>query len=319
MMVGCYGFLINIEIFWVEERIVSVEGCKFVDKVERHCPYVMNEEYLNRMIEKHRIDYVVHGDDACIVDGKDVYATAKALGKYRSIPRTEGVSTSDILGRMLLLNKAHHKHDKLGDGGTLSSKMKVNAHDRPSKFLTTNRMLRLFSAGNKDPPSNANIVYIDGAFDMFHPGHVELLQKAKSLGNYLIVGIYNDAIVNQHEGSYYPIMNLHERVLSVLGCRFVDDVLIDAPWIITREVVASLHIKKVVYDANMKFKDDFINQHYKAPLELGLLQPIHSKLKLDVQDIVARINQNRERFEAKFKNKMESEQEYYNHRYKHVQ
>lgn len=40
----CFGSL--------EERIASVEGCKFVDVVEPHCPYIMNEEYLKRMIKK---------------------------------------------------------------------------------------------------------------------------------------------------------------------------------------------------------------------------------------------------------------------------
>lgn len=50
---------------------------------------------------------------------------------------------------------------------------------------------------------------------------------------FLIVGVHNDQIVNRYRGSNMPIMNLHERVLSVLGCKYVDDVLIDAPFVIT--------------------------------------------------------------------------------------
>ena len=53
------------------------------------------------------------------------------------------------------------------------------------------------------------------------------------LGSYIIVGVHNDQVVNRQRGSNHPIMNLHERVLSVLGCKYVDDVLIDAPKIIT--------------------------------------------------------------------------------------
>ena len=64
--------------------------------------------YVAWVIQAHRIDYVVHGDDPCIVDGKDVYESAKALGKYLSIPRTEGVSTTEIVGRMLTLTTDHH-------------------------------------------------------------------------------------------------------------------------------------------------------------------------------------------------------------------
>lgn len=38
-------------------------------------------------------------------------------------------------------------------------------------------------------------------------------------GDYVIVGVHNDNVVNQQRGSNLPIMNLHERVLSVLGCK----------------------------------------------------------------------------------------------------
>ena len=41
-----------------------------VDEVVQGVPYVMNDEYLNYVIDKYKIDYVVHGDDPCIVDGK---------------------------------------------------------------------------------------------------------------------------------------------------------------------------------------------------------------------------------------------------------
>jgi ethanolamine-phosphate cytidylyltransferase len=63
------------------ERLTAVEGCKFVDEVVRDVPYIMNEEYIAKIIKEHRIDYVVHGDDPCIVNGKDVYEVAKLLGE----------------------------------------------------------------------------------------------------------------------------------------------------------------------------------------------------------------------------------------------
>ncbi|EEY66711.1 ethanolamine-phosphate cytidylyltransferase, putative [Phytophthora infestans T30-4] len=303
-----------------EERIASVKGCKFVDVVEPHCPYIMNEEYLQRMIKKHRIDYVVHGDDPCIVDGKDVYESAQKLGKYRTIPRTEGVSTSDILGRMLVMHKTHHTHDHFAANGQLSSRMLQDkkAKERPSKFLTTNRMLRLFSVGNHEPLKTDKIVYIDGAFDMFHAGHVEILRLAKQQGSYLIVGVHNDSVVNAHRGLNYPIMNLHERVLSVLGCKYVDDVLIDAPWQVTPEMIASLNISVVVHGTHRDqhhLPEFSLEEHYEHARKAGIFQLIQSPIKLDVNDIVARINDNRERFEKKFVSKMKSEEEYYADRY----
>lgn len=150
------------------ERLTMVSACKFVDEVVPGVPYVMNREYLEYIIEKYRIDYVIHGDDPCIVDGKDVYATAKEAGKYRSIPRTEGVSTTDIVGRMLLMTKEHHFQNDVPLG-------------QQSKFLTTSRMLQLFSSDFRAPEPGARIVYIDGAWDLFHPGHVRLLKAAREV------------------------------------------------------------------------------------------------------------------------------------------
>lgn len=50
-------------------------------------------------------------------------------------------------------------------------------------------------------------------------GHLDFLEKASKLGDYLIVGLHTDPVVNSYKGSNYPIMNLHERVLSVLACK----------------------------------------------------------------------------------------------------
>lgn len=58
-----------------------VKGCKFVDEVVSGVPYIMNDEYLKWVIEEYKIDYVVHGDDPCIVDGKDVYESAQKMGE----------------------------------------------------------------------------------------------------------------------------------------------------------------------------------------------------------------------------------------------
>ena len=66
-------------------------------------------------------------------------------------------------------------------------------------------------------------------------------------GDYLIVGIHGDSVVNKRRGGNLPLMNLHERVLSVLGCKYVNDVLIDAPSEVTPDMIASLRIKEVVH------------------------------------------------------------------------
>ena len=179
------------------ERLTMVKTCKFVDEVVEDCPYVMSPEYLEWVIQEYRIDYVVHGSDPCFtLDGQDVYASAKARGKFREIPRTEGVSTSDILGRILVMTREHHiyydrkqiKSDADEQGGRQEEESTGNfavaeglPYQLKSKFLTTSLLLKLFSAGVKAPQKDAKVIYIDGTWDLFHPGHVAILKAAREV------------------------------------------------------------------------------------------------------------------------------------------
>jgi len=151
----------------------------------------MSQEYPEYVVEKYNIDYVVHGDDACIANEIDVYAAAKKAGKYQSIPRTEGVSTTDIVGRMLLLTKDHHfeSKDRLNQDEDDATSLLCDQ----SKFLTTSRMLRLFSAWMKSPSEGMRVIYIDGAWDMFHCGHVSILKEAKQ--SHLIVAYSSEGSI----------------------------------------------------------------------------------------------------------------------------
>jgi ethanolamine-phosphate cytidylyltransferase len=170
-----------------QDRMVMVQSCKFVDQVVPETPYVMNKEYVDWVLEAYKIDYIVHGDDPCIVDGKDVYETAKQAGKFRTIPRTEGVSTTDIVGRMLQLTKQQEEEEnQLAEGQqSVDGVMVPNTFlGSQSKFLTTTRLLHQFTF-NTDLPSSLSdqrrVIYLDGAWDMFHPGHVALLEIAKKV------------------------------------------------------------------------------------------------------------------------------------------
>ena len=53
-----------------EERMTMVRSCKFVDEVVPKTPYIMNKEYIDYIFETYNVDYIIHGDDPCIVDGR---------------------------------------------------------------------------------------------------------------------------------------------------------------------------------------------------------------------------------------------------------
>ena len=58
-----------------------------------------------------------------------------------------------------------------------------------------------------------------GSFDFIHVGHLDLLEKARQEGSYIIVGVHSDADANSYMRKNFPIMNLHERALGVIACK----------------------------------------------------------------------------------------------------
>jgi len=53
------------------------------------------------------------------------------------------------------------------------------------------------------------------------------------MGSYLIAGIHDDETINKIKGYNYPVLNLQERTLILLAMKYVDEVIIGAPWIIS--------------------------------------------------------------------------------------
>jgi len=87
------------------------------------------------------------------------------------------------------------------------------------KILTWEAIQRLRAGGGRV------VVFTNGCFDILHRGHVECLEKAKSLGDLLLVGVNSDASVERLKGAGRPINSLRARlrVLAALEC--VDYVL----------------------------------------------------------------------------------------------
>lgn len=108
-----------------------------------------------------------------------------------------------------------------------------------------------------------------------------------------------------------PIMNLHERVLSVLGCRYVSDVLIDAPFEISKEMIASLNIAEVVGTRNYDSTNLDCTWRYAQARELNRLHMVEAPINLHVGRIAKRIKENQAAYEAKFDRKINAEKTFY--------
>jgi len=93
-----------------EERYRMVRAIKWVDEVVEGAPYVTTVDTL----DAHGCDFCVHGNDITMTaDGTDTYHLVKGAGRYKECERTQGVSTTDLVGRMLLMTNNHQlKGDK---------------------------------------------------------------------------------------------------------------------------------------------------------------------------------------------------------------
>lgn len=306
----------------MEERMALVSGLKWVDEVIADAPYEITEEFMNRLFKEHNIDYIIHGDDPCLLpDGTDAYALAKIAGRYKQIKRTEGVSSTDIVGRIL----ASLKESKRREDSNISSqysepdKMKKLQNDEKgatshqiSHFLPTSRRIVQFSNG-KGPGPNARVVYIDGAFDLFHAGHVEILKNARQHGDFLLVGIYSDQTVSEYRGSHFPIMHLHERSLSVLACRYVDEVIIGAPWEVTKDMITTFNISLVVrgtVSESNSFQNGEVDP-YVVPKSMGIFRMLDSPKDITTTSVAQRIIANHEIYLKRNARKEASEKKYY--------
>lgn len=70
------------------------------------------------------------------------------------------------------------------------------------------------------------IVFTNGCFDIIHPGHIDLLKRARAFGTKLIVGINSDASVRKIKGSPRPFILQADRAEILESLRFVDEVRI---------------------------------------------------------------------------------------------
>ena len=127
------------------------------------------------------------------------------------------------------------------------------------------------------------IIYCDIVADLFHYGHVEFLKKCKGLGDYLIVGLMSDKVVESYKRR--PILTLEERLKVVSGCKYADKVL-EGPCPVTKEFIEEHNIDYVIHahDEEDKSYDSF----YKNVPKDKFIR-IDYTLGISTTDIIKRI------------------------------
>jgi len=93
---------------------------------------------------------------------------------------------------------------------------------------------------------NKKLVFTNGCFDILHRGHIEYLEQAKSLGDYLVIGLNSDSSVKKLKGEDRPVNNENDRAYVLDSLKVVDAVIIfseETPYELIKEVVPDFLVK----------------------------------------------------------------------------
>lgn len=192
-------------------RLAATDACRWVTKSVSHAPYVTSLPFISHYGCKD----VVHGDDITSdSDGNDCYRFVKAAGRFKVVKRSPGISTTDLVGRMLLCTKTHFipslERTLAGDEGSgteeerkelgrsMMERMRLYATDETAKAPGADVWFWSASADAKievpqpkheekgafrrfitgvGPREGQRIVYVDGGYDLFSSGHIEFLRQ----------------------------------------------------------------------------------------------------------------------------------------------
>ena len=219
----------------------AVDACRWSTCSIPHAPYVTSLPWISH----YGCQYVVHGDDVTSdSSGEDCYRFVKAAGRFLVVKRTPGISTTDLVGRMLLCTKSHFitslprmlaGDEGPGDaeerkrlGQNISQRIKDYATDqsgfdpalkvfawsgsleaKEGNSLNESGAFQLIVDGIGPQPGQ-RIAYVDGGFDLFSSGHIEFLkQVVKAEEN---VGRQNNWYKDR-KGSYGPayiVVGVHD-------------------------------------------------------------------------------------------------------------
>lgn len=188
----------------LRERLFAVEACRWVTQSVPNAPYVTALDWVTHF----GCRYVVHGDDITSDgSGEDCYRFVKAANRFKVVKRTPSISTTDLVGRMLLCTKTHFIRsleetlagregpgtdaERQATGQAMTERMRLYATDETAKnpgvdvwFWKDPNPATPEASGaltelvkGRGPQIGQRVVYVDGGFDLFSSGHIAFLQR----------------------------------------------------------------------------------------------------------------------------------------------
>jgi D-glycero-beta-D-manno-heptose 1-phosphate adenylyltransferase len=94
--------------------------------------------------------------------------------------------------------------------------------------------------------SGQKVVFTNGCFDLIHLGHVDYLEKARQLGDKLVLGLNSDDSVSRFKGPERPLQDQNSRARVLAAMQFIDLVVYfneDTPFSLISELVPDILVK----------------------------------------------------------------------------
>eukprot|EP00042_Codosiga_hollandica_P052230 m.659988 g.659988 ORF g.659988 m.659988 type:complete len:307 (-) comp58447_c0_seq10:264-1184(-) len=162
----------------------------------------------------------------------------------------------------------------------------VQQRYRRPAYLSTDPDLPAIPRGADRPVR----IYVDGVFDLFHQGHMRAIMQAKQAfpNVWLLVGAISDDTVHSRKGM--TVMSSGERADCLRHCRYVDEVIPDAPWVMTAALMEKHEIDFVAHDAipyaSAKDKEDDVFAWLK---DAGKFYATQRTEGISTTDIITRV------------------------------
>ncbi|HLF34605.1 MAG TPA: D-glycero-beta-D-manno-heptose 1-phosphate adenylyltransferase [Cyclobacteriaceae bacterium] len=118
------------------------------------------------------------------------------------------------------------------------------------------------------------VVFTNGCFDIIHLGHVDYLEKARLLGNRLVIGLNSDSSIRRLKGSGRPILDENARSRIMASFEFIDAVTLfseDTPFNLIREVKPDILVKGNDYNPENIVGADFVKSYGGKVITIELI------------------------------------------------
>lgn len=123
--------------------------------------------------------------------------------------------------------------------------------------------------------SGNKVVFTNGCFDILHLGHVDYLEKAKAMGDKLIVGVNTDDSIRRIKGEERPIINENARAKILASMEFIDAVVLfneDTPFNLIARVMPDILVKGADYKIGNIIGEDVVKENGGTVATIELIE-----------------------------------------------